>query len=149
MPIKTQEAALKFYGHQIRVRVCGICIENEQILLVCHKGIVNDNDVWLPPGGGVEDGEQLPNALAREFLEETGLEISVGRFLFVSEFIHYPLHGVELYFEVKVVSGALKTGHDPEADHHIQVIKEVKWVPVKNREYFSEELYRKINNQDV
>jgi len=34
---------------------------------------------WLTPGGGIEDGESIEVAVAREILEETGLEIDPGR----------------------------------------------------------------------
>lgn len=146
MPTKMQETALNLYGHQIRVRVCGVCIEKGHILLVCHQGIVNNNDVWLPPGGGTDKGEMMAETLKREFLEETGFDVFVGRFLFRTEFIHKPLHSLELYFEVKIAGGTLKKGHDPETGHDTQLISAVKWVPVKSREFLSEDLYRKINN---
>ena len=52
-----QIIAQQLYGNRIRVRVCGVCIENGQILLVCHRPILGKNDYWCPPGGGVDEGE--------------------------------------------------------------------------------------------
>ena len=78
MSDEAQEIAKKQYGNKIRVRACGICIENQQVLMICHKGVINDKDVWLPPGGGVEDGESITDALMREFLEETGFAMLPG-----------------------------------------------------------------------
>jgi ADP-ribose pyrophosphatase YjhB (NUDIX family) len=62
----------------------------------------------------VHFGEAAPEALRREFREETGLEVTVGDFLFVNEFIGPPLHAVELFFRVHVAGGRLRTGTDPE-----------------------------------
>lgn len=135
----------KLYSNRIRIRVCGICIENEQVLMVCHKGVINDNDVWLPPGGGMEESETIKEALIREFLEETGFRVEVGDFLYEHEFIHVPIHAIELYFSVKILSGELMKGTDPEVNHDAQIIKDVRWIPVKNREFFTEDVYLAIN----
>ena len=41
------------------------------VLLAQHR--VSEGTVWVGPGGGVEDGETLVEALERELTEETGL----------------------------------------------------------------------------
>jgi ADP-ribose pyrophosphatase YjhB (NUDIX family) len=93
--------------------VYGICIENEK-LLVIHKGggpYINRYDL---PGGNLEDGESLIEAMKREFLEETGLEIMVEDNIGVvdfklpwvcKEFSH--VHHIAVFYSVKRVGGKL------------------------------------------
>jgi len=106
-------AIMKLYGNQVRVRVCGLCWQDDQLLMVNHRGL-HAGDFWAPPGGGLGFQESVEECLKREFLEETGLRIAIGRFLFGCEFIKDPLHAVELYFEVSTYGGELKKGEDPE-----------------------------------
>lgn len=116
------EKVTALYGHRLRVRVCGICIEEGRILLVHHQGLGTDNSLWAPPGGGMDYGENAHEALKREFLEETGLSIQVDRFLFVHEYLEPPLHGIELFFAVTSTGGTLTKGYDPEMSHQDQLI---------------------------
>jgi 8-oxo-dGTP diphosphatase len=46
--------------------------DDGRVLLAQHR-INEETTVWVGPGGGVEDGESLVEALARELFEETGL----------------------------------------------------------------------------
>ena len=84
-----------------RVRVAGILIENERILLIEHSK--NDKKYWLVPGGGVDWGESTAESLIREYKEETNLDIEVESFLFLSETIapDKEKHVINLYFKVK------------------------------------------------
>jgi len=116
------------YGNKLRLRVCGICIKNGKLLMIKHTGVGKHNELWIPPGGGVEYLESTEIALKREFMEETGLEIEVKQFLFGNEQIQKPLHAVELFFEVEQTGGTLKKGHDPEHNNEEQIITEVKFV---------------------
>lgn len=114
------------YGGSPRIRVCGILVEGNSVLLIKHKGLGTKGELWLPPGGGVEFGDTAEDSLKREFLEETGLKIEICDFLFVSEFLMKPLHAMELFFSVKSIGGELTKGKDPELEAHQQIIDEVK-----------------------
>lgn len=124
----SQLNAQQIYGNRIRVRSCGICIENDQVLMIGHHAILGETIFWSPPGGGVEVGETAEEALKREFLEETGLEIKVGKLLLMNEFVALPLHGIELFFEAKIVSGKLVLGQDPEMNSEQQLIQKIAWM---------------------
>lgn len=86
-----------------RVRVAGILIENDKILLIEHSK--NEKKYWLIPGGGVEWGESTKEALIREYKEETNLDIDVEKFLFLSETIapDKQKHVINLYFQVRLL----------------------------------------------
>lgn len=115
------------FGGKVRVRVSGILIENEKILLLKHENLGSAGYLWLPPGGGVEFGDSLHDALKKEFQEETNLTVEVGQFLFVNEFIKQPYHAIELFFEVKRVSGTVKLGFDPELSANEQILSDAKF----------------------
>lgn len=125
---EVQINAQQLYGNRIRVRACGICIENDRVLMIGHRAILGENTFWSPPGGGVEVGEMAEDALKREFLEETGLEIEVGKLILMNEFVKLPLHGIELFFEVKKLSGELMLGQDPEMSLDEQLIQKIEWL---------------------
>lgn len=119
------------YGQKLRVRVCGICIHEDLILLVKHKHLGKTGTLWAPPGGGMEYGESAHEALKREFEEETNLEVIITDFLFVHEYLDPPLHGIELFFRVEIVGGNLKLGQDPEIPLTNQILSEAKFIKLK------------------
>ena len=64
------------------------------------------------PGGALEAGEAPCEALVREFREETGLVVSVGRLLYASLFYHpntyYPdQHQYHTYYLIESAEGEL------------------------------------------
>ncbi|TPE45999.1 NUDIX domain-containing protein [Pontibacter mangrovi] len=119
------------YAEKLRVRVCGICVQDHKLLLVRHGSTIGNNAFWAPPGGGLAYGESIKECLKREFEEETGLQVEVKRFLFANEFLQEPLHAVEFFFEVNAVGGSLRTGTDPEAGPDRQLIEHLEWLTVK------------------
>jgi 8-oxo-dGTP diphosphatase len=117
------------YGGKIRIRVCGVCERGDQVLLINHRGITDNDIFWSVPGGGVEFNETLEDALKREFLEETGLEIKVCEFLGIFEFIENNFHAIELFYKVNIIGGNELLGVDPELE--INIFEELKWMPKK------------------
>jgi ADP-ribose pyrophosphatase YjhB (NUDIX family) len=55
-----------------------IIFDAESRVLLCHR---RDMDAWNLPGGGIEHGELPTEAVLREVIEETGLEVSIERLL--------------------------------------------------------------------
>jgi len=115
------------FGGKIRLRICGVLIENDQILLVKHLGLGPAGFLWNPPGGGAHFGETYSETLKREFLEETNLLVEVGRFILFNEHISDNIHAMELFFEVKKISGELSLGKDPELEDEDQMLVDIKF----------------------
>ncbi len=117
------------FGNKLRLRVCGLCLEDDRLLMINHRGI-RHGDFWAPPGGGLHFGESLETCLKREFHEETGVSVEIQNFQFISEFINMPLHAIEIFFKVKITHGIVKMGIDPEMKDN-QIIQEVKFMSWK------------------
>jgi len=59
------------------------------------------------PGGGVEDDESTIQALVREVEEETGLEVSPGRVLFIEDLVSRKYRFAKIWFLCEPVGGQL------------------------------------------
>jgi len=123
---KARQEVLRLYGNRLRLRVCGLCLIDDKLLMVRHRGIGPTDTFWCPPGGGAQFSETAHEALVREFSEETGLDVVVEDLLFVNEFMQPPLHAMELFFSVRITGGQLGQGSDPEMQSDRQIITEVR-----------------------
>ena len=63
----------------------GILVEDGKVLLSGNRWYSDKPLVWTLPGGRAEEDEGIADALVREFREETGLTIEVGRLAYVAE----------------------------------------------------------------
>jgi len=103
------------------VAVGAICTHLEALLLV-RRGRGAAQGEWSVPGGRVEWGETLHEAVVRETYEETALEVVVDCFLGWVERIDEPYHYVILDFAVTM----LDPRQTPVAGDDAA---EVAWVP--------------------
>jgi 8-oxo-dGTP diphosphatase len=63
-----------------RDRVAGIVLKDDQVLLMFRRN--KGKEYFTFPGGGIESGETREQALKRELLEETSVEVSNHKLLY-------------------------------------------------------------------
>ena len=114
-----------------RLSAYGILIQDNRVLLSRQW------DGWDFPGGGIEKGEGVEEALLREFKEEIGISIESNALLhitqdfFILDFLPDTYwHGVLMYFTCKNPQGEIST--DGFMDHETEYMQAAEWVPLEN-----------------
>ncbi|GIP35350.1 hypothetical protein J2TS4_45600 [Paenibacillus sp. J2TS4] len=64
---------------------CALIFDESQEHILMVRNRKGDSSYWSLPGGAVEAGETLEQALKRETMEETGLEVEVSSLYSVRE----------------------------------------------------------------
>lgn len=135
-----------------RLAVRVVLIENEKILLAQYR---KGGDHWyVIPGGGVEEGESLDEALLRETEEECGEVLSRKRFLFMREIMadrhktNLPkgFHQFEVYFMAERTKDGEMTPKKPDENQEGLVWIDLKKLHELN--FFPEGLKEAIATQD-
>ena len=122
---KTKPVSLHALRH--RVSIYAIIVEDEKILL-----LKTHNHRYYFPGGGVDVGENLMDALAREAREELNAEIETGALLHADDMIYYhdpvqrAVHLVRLYYACRLVTRDLTQHNADERDE----ILSIEWIPL-------------------
>ena len=99
-------------GH-LMVGSCAVILDADKKVLLTRR---TDNGRWCLPGGRVEPGENVSEGCAREVLEETGLEVAIGRLIAVYStpdmLVEYPdgnrVQLISFSFEAEVTGGSLR-----------------------------------------
>jgi 8-oxo-dGTP diphosphatase len=101
--------------------VGAVAVADDELLLV-RRGRGPGTGRWSVPGGRVEAGETIRDAVVREVAEETGLEVRCGDLLGWAERIGPRHHFVILDFVITVTGGRQPVAGDDAA--------EARWFPL-------------------
>jgi ADP-ribose pyrophosphatase len=105
----------------------GALIVRDGELLLVKRGAQPGFGKWSVPGGLVEIGERVQDAMVREVKEEVGFDVEAVKLTDVADTItidgngRVQYHFVVVNFVARIIGGELKTATD---------ILEAKWVPV-------------------
>ena len=113
-------------------RVRGILIDNGIITLI--KRIKDSGTYCCFPGGGVEEGESLEEALIREMKEELGVEVKVNKLFAEKKLVRPEIEQMEYFYLCEKISGKIGTGDGPEFQpgNTYEGIHEIVQVPVRD-----------------
>lgn len=107
---------------RIRPSARGILVENGKILLSYEK----NTDVYMSPGGGLEEGETLEECCAREIREETGIEAKpLKHFITINEYCFETMYKSN-YFICKKTGESKPSLTETEIEHGITPV----WVSI-------------------
>jgi len=113
-----------------RIRAAGILIRDGAMLLLRVKDF--SGEYWVPPGGGMESGDQSSRAcVIREFKEEAGIDVQAEELICVREFLetHTGRYHAEFFY---LITSFLGTPHleNLKGLNDEDYIKAVEWVPI-------------------
>ncbi|WP_431784507.1 NUDIX hydrolase [Streptomyces chumphonensis] len=108
--------------------VAGVIVDDHGRALLIKR---RDNGHWEPPGGIVEPGESLPDALQREVLEETGIKIAQPATL-TGVYKNMRALVVSLVFRCEAIDGQPTTGEETKA---------LRWVTREEVSELADEAY--------
>lgn len=118
--LERYENIVKVFDHYLRrpyvgpaISVDGVLIENRRVLLV-RRGREPFKGMYALPGGFVEYGESVEEAIVREVLEETGLRVVPKRLVGVySDKDRDPRgHTISVAFLLERIEGNIRSGDD-------------------------------------
>lgn len=123
------------------IRVYGILLDSQQRLLVSDE-FIRGAYITKLPGGGLEFGEGTRDCLKREFKEETGLDVEVGKHFYTTDFfqisafnqkdqivsIYYMVHTAEpILLETKTKPFDLSPEQTSNPNGESEVFRWIPW----------------------
>ncbi|MBG0787614.1 MAG: NUDIX domain-containing protein [Anaerolineaceae bacterium] len=126
------------YGDQVTLPLEKMIFRNSVYGLILNEGNLlvvrtRSTGLYAFPGGGIEMGEPIADALHREIREETGINVEMGELATLTEdFFYYnpgdeAYHALLLFYWCQPLTTALVT----DADVYDEESEAPRWVPIR------------------
>lgn len=122
----------KIFSGPVKAGVGAVVFRGPDVLVI-RRGKEPFKGQWSIPGGGLDYGERLADAVAREVREETGVEIRLLGLLDVFEALPAQTgaaHMLMIDYVAEWVSGEPKAGDDAEAAEFVsldEAARRISW----------------------
>lgn len=114
----------RFKKEHIVTSVVAVIVDDEGRVLLTKRSIPPFKNLWVMPGGKIDLGEPILEALKREVREEVGIEVDVDDIIDVFEHVtpgEDKCHFVIIYYLCRPLSCRIT--------HNEQEVDEAAWVP--------------------
>lgn len=112
------------------VEVVAAVIRSGERIFATQRGYGEFKDYWEFPGGKVEEGESLEEALRREIMEELGVEIRIAEELGTVEYDYPRFHLVLHCFICSLGEGHIELReHEAARWLALDELRSVRWLP--------------------
>ncbi len=119
-----------------RLSVRAVIYDDSGRLLLLQRSMGSRNypGKWEFPGGKVDPGERYDDALLREVKEETGLDVTIKRYIGSARIEKSVVTTIQLVMEAEIKSGSVAISNEHEAFKWVspaglQDIELVDWAP--------------------
>ena len=113
-----------------RTRAVGIVINNQHVLLIQRR--VEGKEYYVFPGGGVEEGEEIEDAVLRELYEETTVKASIQKLIY--HFNYLDQDSEHFFYLCNYIDGTpeLGEGNEKKEMEAGNAYYKPLWFPIKN-----------------
>jgi 8-oxo-dGTP diphosphatase len=124
------------------IGVGGVCInDRNELLVVCERHRRTSQPYYKLPGGALQPGEHLVDAVVREVLEETGVQAKFESLVCLRHWHGYRFGKSDIYFVCRL------SPLSQDVTMQAEEIEECFWMPVED--YFASDLVSAFNKRIV
>lgn len=118
-------------GYICDLRTVGVLVRDGKLLVQRDR----DGDEYALPGGHVKIGETTADGLVREYREETGADIVVGRLLWTEECFWQwkgiQAHNISFYYLIELAAGSELPDAGAFVSHRDNSNVVIGWMPIE------------------